>query len=130
MRDCTDSLLNSWGYDATLRSSIAKSPSLTASTKEWGNEIKYPFAELASGGRAIVNFRLDLDSMGTPTKCEILKSPSNEAFNKSVCDIAIKKARYSPALDKDGKAVAWYHIQSIIFFMDGNRFRRLGDTRY
>ena len=50
---------------------------------------------------------------GVPTKCAIQQATSSPEFTKLTCDLLVKRARFSPALDRDGKPVASFYTNSV-----------------
>ncbi|WP_176141484.1 energy transducer TonB [Sphingopyxis flava] len=115
MNECTDELLTHWGIDAErhkmrLRSAIpARSPST------WLRAGDYPSAMLQKGMPGLVEFRLDVGADGFPTACHIQQSTHPEGFDRTVCDRLMKRARFEPALDRDGKPMASYYRDSVRF---------------
>jgi len=73
---------------------------------QWITTDDYPTRELRAGQQGLVRFRLDLDARGKVTDCTIVQSSGFDGLDAAACKYASKRARFDPATDDAGKAVA------------------------
>lgn len=66
----------------------------------------YPETSLRNGEEGVVSFRLSIDKAGVPTDCTVIVSSSYPALDSQTCEIMMKRALFSPALDAEGRPVA------------------------
>ncbi len=117
LRTCLDDLVKSWKLDPDVQRSLLRGPEPKTTPDKWLRPGDYPASALQSGKQAIVNFRLIIDAQGVPTECAIQSSYSGEKFDDITCRKIMERARFEPALDKDGKPVTSYHINSVRWIM-------------
>lgn len=72
----------------------------------WVTPEDYPTRDLRAGNQGLVRFRLDLDARGKVTDCRIVQSSGFEGLDQAACKYASKRARFEPATDETGQAVA------------------------
>lgn len=112
-RACTDRLVQSWGFDPGQQRRLSRKPRPKSDPGGWLTSKDYPGGALFSRTQSVVNFRLDVDPQGTPTRCAVLRSYSGEQFDKATCDLLMRRARFEPALNADGKPTASYYTNSV-----------------
>ena len=66
----------------------------------------YPTEALRQGTEGNVRFELRVDATGRVETCKILVSSNSELLDRATCDILRTRARFTPARDAHGKAVA------------------------
>jgi protein TonB len=66
----------------------------------------YPFEARRHGWEGTVIADLTISARGAVDKCDIVKSSGYKLLDDTTCSILVKRARFHPAHDKDGKAVA------------------------
>ena len=66
----------------------------------------YPLAARRAGLEGTVYFRLDIDAEGRPSACTITQSSGHAVLDDATCPLLMKRARFNPARDDTGKAVA------------------------
>ena len=66
----------------------------------------YPFEARRHGWGGTVVADLTVSARGTVEKCDIEKSSGYKLLDDTTCSILVKRARFYPARDKDGSAVA------------------------
>jgi hypothetical protein len=113
LNKCIDNLVTHWGVD------VEKHKNLTARVKPLVNpgkwSIDYPAKMLQAGQPAIVEFRLSVGTDGKPTTCHIQSTTRPKEFDAAVCGWIMKRARFSPALDAEGKPLASYYRNTVRF---------------
>lgn len=115
MRKCTFDLLVSWGVDVEKHRNLARRAKPIVPPQEWIKSSDYPKGLLRQGYQGIVDFRMSVDASGAATACHIQKSTRPEEFDKIVCDAMMRRARFEPAITKDGEAIASYWRTSVRF---------------
>ena len=66
----------------------------------------YPAAALQAGEQGVVHFRLEVGQNGRVTNCTITTSSGSAALDAWTCRIMTTRARFEPARNAAGKAVA------------------------
>lgn len=117
LRTCTDGLVKSWGLDLAVQSALSRN--VRNADPEWIQKIiqSYPATLSFQGKSARVSLRIMVDRTGKPTSCHALQAFSNTEFDVKACDIALKYARFDPALDAGGQPVDSYYTTSVIYRM-------------
>lgn len=115
LRDCTDNLLTSWGYDPKVQAALSRRVSPLNSPASWLNTNDYPSEALFAGHNGIVQFRLAVDAGGKIAGCHVLRAFKPDDFSKLTCDALNRRARFAPALDSAGKPVGSYYINTVRF---------------
>lgn len=119
LRTCTDNLVKGWGLDPDVQKSLRSSPVPLKSPGDWLRSGDYPAVMLSSGKSAVVRFRLIVDASGGVTGCSIPSSTKGEEFGKTTCNVLVKRARFTPAVDAGGKPVASYYVNSVTWLHGG-----------
>lgn len=115
MNSCTDELLEHWGIDAARHRERSRSAMPVGSPGKWLNSGDYPSAMLAKGQPGLVRFRLSVGADGVPTACHIQRSTNGKPFDDAVCKGVMRRARFEPALDKEGQPMASYYVNAVQF---------------
>lgn len=66
----------------------------------------YPEAALRQHVEGTTAFRIEIDAEGAITKCSITGSSGDASLDAATCSILVSRARYQPARDARGRAVA------------------------
>lgn len=115
MRKCTDELLGHWGIDVARHRELSRWALPADNPGKWLRSSDYPADMLAKSQPGIVRFRLSVGADGVPTACHIQRSTNSEGFDDAVCKGVMRRARFTPALDKDGQPMASYYVNSARF---------------
>jgi hypothetical protein len=113
LRNCTDDLVSSWGFDPVQQAQLARRPEPIGSPATWLRTSDYPQAMIKGGKQAQINFRLSIGADGAPTACEVQRSYNDKTFDEVTCTILMRRARFSPAVDPSGQAVASYYLNTV-----------------
>lgn len=70
------------------------------------NADDYPFQARRHGWEGTVVADLAISARGSVDKCDVVKSSGYKLLDDATCSILTKRARFKPARDKDGNAVA------------------------
>ena len=74
--------------------------------QDWVTDEDYPPAALRAGTQGAVGVRLDLDRSGVVTGCAVTRSSGSAVLDGTTCDLLRARARFEPARDRRGRAVA------------------------
>jgi protein TonB len=66
----------------------------------------YPSSAQASGAEGTTQARLSIGADGRVNGCDIIRSAGNNALDSATCNILRRRAKFSPAKDSTGNAVA------------------------
>jgi hypothetical protein len=113
MRTCMADLVKAWGLDPAQQEALSKHPVPVTSLTKWLTPPDYPKEALAIGASAIVRFRIIVGADGLPTKCAIQQATLSPEFTKLTCDLLMARARFTPALDREGKPIASFYTNSV-----------------
>ena len=72
----------------------------------WVRAADYPPAAILAGEEGIVGFRLGVDEQGRTVACTITQSSGSALLDGTTCRLMTLRARFQPAKDAEGKAVA------------------------
>lgn len=114
---CTADLVKSWGLDPAQQATLSQRPKPTESPGVWIRSADYPTSALRGGKSASIAFRLTIDATGKPSSCKIQKATDSPEFIKHTCDLLMRRARFSPALDSQGAPVPSYYVNSVNWIM-------------
>lgn len=115
LRECAWDTIKTWGLDIEQQKRLRRKAYPTNPSESWFNDSDYPAAMAQGGYEAIVNFRVLVDPTGRATSCHIQSSTRPKAFDDVVCGAIMRRARFRPALDADGKPVTSYWRQTVTF---------------
>lgn len=73
---------------------------------DWFPADAYPPEARAAGIQGRTEFKLDLDSQGRITECDIAKSSGSPLLDSTTCALLVSNGRFKPAHDASGRAVA------------------------
>ncbi|WP_294329406.1 energy transducer TonB [uncultured Sphingomonas sp.] len=72
----------------------------------WVTDDDYPATAARQNHQGTVAFQLTIDSSGFPAGCSVTQSSGFEELDQQVCSLMVQRARFSPARDASGKAIA------------------------
>jgi Gram-negative bacterial TonB protein C-terminal len=116
---CISDLVKSWGVDPESHKTLTRFATPKNNPGSWVTPADYPYKMLDLGQGAIVNFRLLVDATGGVTGCFIQQTTRPKAFDDAVCKSIMKRAKFDPALDKDGKPILSYYNNTVRFMPYG-----------
>lgn len=109
LRECSWATVKSWGLNVDQQMGLTRKAVPKGSASDWLNPADYPTKMLRDGYQGIVNFRMIVDADGRATSCHIQESTQPKEFDDVVCKAAMKRARFEPALDAQGRpAPSWW----------------------
>ncbi len=117
LNTCIDDLLTTWGVDVEKHKNLLRPVKPLKSPGEWIVASDYPLQMLVAGQPALVSFRLSIGADGVPTACHIQATTRLKSFDDAVCKSVMRRARFSPALDAKGQAIASYYQNNVRFLI-------------
>ncbi len=114
---CVDELMTHWGVDVAKFKTQSRPLKAVANSGPWLVDDDYPPGMIARGRRALINVRAIVAATGKPSACFLQQSTGPKDFDDAVCRAFMRRARFDPALDADGKPFASVYRQSITFQM-------------
>ncbi len=118
MRDCTDTLLNDWGLDVDAHRTMRARP-VPIDAGDWMTSSDYPTRSLRKGQQSLLQTRLMVDAQGGVTSCHIQRETMGDGFGDAACKALLHRARFEPALDRDGQPMASYYKFVVRFDIPG-----------
>jgi hypothetical protein len=112
---CIDNLMTTWGIDTEKHKTLTRKVKPQQSPGRWVVSEDYPLDMLRSGQPAIVEFRLSVGADGVPTAYHIQSTNRPKEFDNAVCKSVMRRARFDPALDAEGKPLASYYRNTVRF---------------
>ncbi len=113
MRACTTDLVQHWKLDPVQQEHRMAGPTPIHKPGEWLRSGDYPTGALRMGVSAVIDFRLMVDAAGQTTECHIQRMTNNPEFATLTCKLLMKRAKFRPALDSEGKPIASYYVSSV-----------------
>ena len=80
---------------------------------EWVTTNDYRSAWIRRGLTGTANFRLDIAANGRVSNCSITRSSGHSVLDEATCTLIQKRARFEPARDTSGDAVAGSYASAI-----------------
>lgn len=112
---CTEDLLRDWGLDAEKLKTATRRPTFENKRSVVRQILRtYPAAALNRGEQGIFRMRALIDENGKVTDCVINEATTADRLESPACK-AMRKARFSPALDASGEPIPSYYATSITY---------------
>lgn len=92
---------------------VASGPVPRGSKAAWMQDAEYPSAALQAEEEGSVTVRLAVASSGEVSTCEVVKSSGSRVLDAETCRVVKRRARYAPARDTAGQAVAGVDQHSV-----------------
>lgn len=77
----------------------------------------YPPSMLVKGSSAFVTFKATVDDTGAVTDCAVLETTSPPEIGPHTCGLIMKRAKFSPARDKEGMPTKDFYINQVFWRM-------------
>lgn len=118
-KECEDDLLKAWGLDPVAHAALLKrpEPAGTGNIAQWFSDKDYPSEASNRGvsGESVVRIKVKLD--GRVGECVIAVSSGDKSLDQASCAVILKRGRFVPAIDRDGKAVVADAVTSVRWMM-------------
>lgn len=90
-----------------------RAPAPMGSPARWVTSNDYPSTPIRSEMAGRTTIRLSVDRFGFPISCQVLESSDHTLLDDITCKAMLRRARFFPARDANGDAVAGHYQQSI-----------------
>jgi hypothetical protein len=110
MRACLADLMVSWGFDPAVQASLSRPLTPLSNPVMWFRTNDFPINAAMLGHNGLVQVRMDVDADGKMAGCHVLRRTNPDEFADLTCEILAKRARFSPALDVNGKPVKSFYM--------------------
>ena len=117
LRTCTQELVHHWGIDVDAHRTLSRRATPKGNVGNWVTWHDYPTDLLNKGEQGLVQFRVVVAADGKATQCLVQESTRPLGFDKAVCAALMRRAKFEPALDKDGKPIVSFWRSSVRFQM-------------
>lgn len=114
---CKTDLMKSWGLDPKRITDVQVPPEPIGSPASWVSPNDYPKEARKNGETGRVKVRLDVDTDGKVTRCQVVTSSRSQSLDAATCERAGARARFRPARDAAGKAVPAIRIMTFMWLM-------------
>ncbi len=101
LQHCIDAKLREWGVDSAALRSLRRYPILRLDS--WVSYQDYPKDALAQKQGGTVVVRLTANESGKVTNCAVVLSSGVKSLDDVTCRIALRRARYKPAVGANGR---------------------------
>lgn len=95
--------------------SLASGPKVAGNRAAWFSTDDYPASAIRAEEEGTVGVRLGLGGDGRVTSCEVITSSGSSALDLVTCRLYQKRARFAPARDKVGGAIASTYTDRVIW---------------
>jgi len=103
---CEDAVVKDWGYDPVVLRTLSKQPVPATSPQTWITNDDYPEEALRQHWSGTASLYLAVGPDGKVQRCAITQSSGQAVLDSAACATLSRRARFEPALDKDGEPVA------------------------
>lgn len=120
MNTCMAGLVQSWGFDPDEQSKSPRHALPKNYPGNWITQNDYPADLVRQGASGMVVFRLDVDETGKATGCHIQQRTKPDSFADLSCKLLLKRAKFSPALNKMGTPIRSLYSNTIQWLSNGD----------
>jgi len=114
---CMDELMTHWDIDVVKHKSLSRPVRPDRESLPWFMATDYPTYMLKQEKQNLVHVRLSVDRQGRPSACHIQQSTNQGIYDDRICKAYMRRARFFPALDKDGNPIASYYQLTVNFWI-------------
>jgi TonB family protein len=115
LRQCVSDALRQWGVDEAALNAVRRP---AVSTNDLGVEPEdYPREAIRQNIQGRVVVRIDVSAEGRATACAAVASSRTRVIDAAVCQAAMTRGRFTPALDANGVPTHSQIITTVTFFM-------------
>lgn len=115
LRACSWDTVKLWGLGVEQQKNRSRKPYSKVPSSAWFRVDEYPERLLDRGYQGKINFRVMIDEKGKIESCHIQESTRPKEFDDLVCRSVMRRARFEPALDAQGKPIRSYWRQTVTY---------------
>jgi TonB family protein len=117
LRQCASDAFREWGVDEAAWSALQRLPHSTNAMGMTDND--YPTDELDRNGQGQVVVRVTVSAEGRATACAIVATSNTPSMDRATCPAVMSRARFTPALDAQGRPTEAQIVSSVRFLAGG-----------
>lgn len=117
LNDCATALGVRWGYPIAEQQRLAKSANHPGGLQSLFSADDYPQRAVMFGERGRARIRIKVTDKGETSDCAVLASTGSPDLDRATCDVIRRKARFSPALDHDGKPIRSVVVTTVYWIL-------------
>ncbi|WP_162233695.1 energy transducer TonB [Sphingomonas sp. Leaf17] len=107
LKSCREAQMTKWGVDLATVAKTA-TPAEAIAPASWISTDDYPTDAVRAGKEGTTAMLLTIGVTGAITDCRVIQTSGSESLDSATCRAFLRRARYTPAKDKDGAPViAW-----------------------
>jgi len=91
----------------------------------WFEMDDYPVRAFERRQQGVTTFELLVDPRGKAANCAIISSSGSDTLDRKACAVAIRKARFAPALDANGAPVYGTYRSKVTWALDPDNWAQL-----
>ena len=117
--DCAQKLGVRWGYSIEEQKRLRVPSQHPGGLGKIFSYTDYPSGAVRRNEMGRVRVRVSVDDTGKPTDCAVLSSSGSGDLDTTTCTIIRHRAKFTPAIDVDGKPVRSVYVSTINWIMAG-----------
>jgi hypothetical protein len=115
LADCKRKVAQHWGVDVAALERLAAPADPIGDPARWVSYFDFPSG--ASSGQVTMLFQVGLD--GRASECRVIETTGEKSLEVASCRAMVQRARFRPALDRDGKPMVSWEIRRIRWLTAG-----------
>ncbi|WBO24656.1 energy transducer TonB [Sphingomonas abietis] len=80
---------------------------------DWITSEDYPADAIRLKVEGATGFRLDIDADGAVARCTVTATSGSDELDQTACELLVRRARFSPAMDASGHPIAATYSSSV-----------------
>jgi TonB family protein len=116
---CEDELLRKWGVDPAEKKMVATPPQAFPGAADWITDGDYPGDARRSHEQGTVMILWTVGIEGRVTDCLPVITSGTASLDRAACSAIIRRGRFKPALDKDGKPMISHYARKVAWRLPG-----------
>ena len=117
--ECAWDTVGDWGLNVEQQKTLQRGPIAKGGSQGWFSGDDYPTNMARGNFQGTVYYRLIVDENGKPKSCHVQRSTRPKEFDETVCRVVMRRGKFEPALDVDGRPVPSFWNQAITFRLEG-----------
>jgi TonB family protein len=105
LRECEDALLRDWGVDPAVYATLRAKPEPVQAVAALVSEADYPADARNAGAMGTTGATVLVNPDGRVAKCLVTSSSGNASLDAKTCRLLSERARFTPAVDAQGRKV-------------------------
>jgi TonB family protein len=111
LEGCQHTILKHWGLDDEEFKKVAEQPVLLTPLRDLIKSSDYPEGAIAARRKGTTHVLWRVERDGLVPDCKIIKTSGAADLDALACKLIKKRARYKPAIDKNGQPIGTWQAQ-------------------